>query len=114
MDWLQAVLSNSLRAVVFLEDDFVFGTFNYTDKNLQIAVLTSTDVFKAHIWKERTRSYHFEHRVTEEGLLEGFKWKLKDRIRFEFGRLPRSRFIEIWSVAAGLVEIKQSNLSFMY
>ena len=60
------------------------------------------------------RAHYFEHRVTEEGLLEGFKWKLRGRIKFEFHRLPRARFIEIWSVAAGLVEVKQSNISFMY
>ena len=87
LNWLQAVLSNSQRAVVFLEKDFVFETFNYTD--------TNSHIYKAHIWKERTRAHYFEHRVTEEGLLESFKWELKEKNRFEFGGLPRSRFIEI-------------------
>ena len=112
LDWLQLALSDKARAIVFLEEDFVFSTFDFSDKNFQIVILTATYVLKAHIWKQRTRADCFGHKITERGLLQGFKNKLKERIRFDFHRLPRSRFIQVWSAGRGLVEIKHETIFF--
>ena len=55
LDRLHLALSDKARAIVFLDEDFVFSTFDFSDKKLQIVILTATYVLKAHIWKQRTR-----------------------------------------------------------
>ena len=113
-EWLQETLSDTTRTVVFLEDDFVFSLFEHKNKFFKMLLLTTTYTLKAHIWRARNRAYYFGHQTSETGLLAGFKQKLRERIRYDFNRLPEPVFHNIWIAFGGFVKINDQDIKYLF
>ena len=113
LDWLQTLLSSSSRPMVFLEDDFIFGTFQVKSNILKLVIIT-TYLLKSHIWKQRYRELTYGIQMTDEGLLHIFQSKLRYRIKLDFHRLPRSLFRAIWFAVKGLADIRENTLFILF
>ena len=110
LDWLQDILSSRFLDVRFLDDEFIYSSFQYNNTNFLKAVLITTYMLKGHVWARRQATLYFDVICTDTGILKGFQYKLTERIKLDFFRLPRNFFTDIWLSMSYLVQIDNNTL----
>ena len=84
LDWLQDILSSRFFNVRFLDDEFIYSSFQYNHTHFLKTVLITTYMLKGHVWARRQATLYFDVICTDIGILKGFQYKLKERIKLNF------------------------------